>query len=108
MVFLHRGIRRAQFGTGLSESGTRREAAKDLCHTMDAPGYHGGGEVVRASDDVRNDFGVLGIGDARLEYANDSRSAIAEAAQPHRFADNRAVLLERGGPETIRENNHAD
>src|SRR5262249_20302168 len=91
----------------LIESGARCEAAKDLCHAMDSPGDHGGGEVVRAGDYVCNDFGVLGIGYARFEHANDSRSAVAEAAQPHRFADNRAGLLERAGPETIRENNYA-
>jgi hypothetical protein len=44
---------------------------------MEAAGDHGGREVVRAGDDVGDDFGILGIGDGRLEDTDDGGGAVA-------------------------------
>src|SRR5262249_39924511 len=75
-------------------------------HAMDAAGDHGGGEVVRAGDDIGDDFGVLRIWDAGFEDADDGRRPIAKdtAIKANGFADDRRIFLKSGRPETIGEN----
>ena len=62
---------------------------------------------MRAGDDVGDDFGVLGIGDARLEDADDGRIAIIGAAEANGLADDRRILVKSGRPETVGENDDA-
>ena len=42
---------------------------------MDAAGDHGGGKMMRAGDHVGDDFGVGGVGNRRLEDADDGGGA---------------------------------
>src|SRR5579864_173203 len=60
--------------------------------------------MVRAGDDVSDDFRVLRVRNARLEHANYGCGATAKAVEANGFSDDRLVLLEGGGPETICEN----
>ena len=62
---------------------------------------------MRAGDDVRDDLGILGIGDAGFEDANDGRGPVADAAQANRLADDRRILVKSSRPETIGENDDA-
>src|SRR5580700_11004897 len=76
---------------------------------MDAARDHGCREVVRAGDDVGDDFGILGIGDARFEDADDGGRAIAHgpAAEPDGSAKDGRIFPKSGRPESIRENDDA-
>ena len=59
-MFLDHGrIDGAQLGASLIEGDTGSETAEELSHAMDTAGDHGGGEMMRAGDDVGDDFGVL-------------------------------------------------
>ena len=107
MFFHHGRVGGTQLGAGLVESGAGREAAEELGHAVDAAGDHGGGEMVRAGDDVGDDFRVGGIRDGRLEDADDGSETVADAAEAKRFADDRGIALEGGGPEAIGEDDHA-
>src|SRR5260370_36104539 len=109
MCFGHRSVDGAQLGASLIESGTGSETAKELRHAMEATSDHGCREVVRAGDDVGDDFGILGIGDGRFEDADDSGRAIAHGApaEAHSFTEDGRILPKSGGPETIRENDDA-
>src|SRR5580704_13893206 len=109
MLLNHGPVDGAQLGAGLIEGGTGSETAKELSHAMDTTGDHGGGEVVRAGDDISNDFGVLGIWDAGFEDADDGGRPIAKdaAIKANGFADDRRILFKSGGPETIGENDDA-
>ena len=86
MVLLHRGVGGTQLSTSLIESNSGSETAEKLSHAMDAAGDHGRGKMMRARDHVGDDFGILGIGDAGLEDANDRGRAIPEAAKANCFA----------------------
>src|ERR1700677_2667528 len=74
---------------------------------MDAAGDHGRGKMMRTGDHVGDDFGILRVGDARLEHANDGRRPITDATEANRFADNRRILAQSGRPETVGKNNDA-
>src|SRR2546425_12434894 len=76
---------------------------------MDAAGDHGGGKVMRAGDDVGDDFGVLGIWDGGFEHADDGGRPIAQhtAIEANGFAEDGRIFLKSGRPETIRENDDA-
>src|SRR5215470_6669143 len=106
MIVEHRPIDGAQLGASLIEGDTGSETTKELSHAMDTAGNHGGGEVVRAGDDIGDDFGVLRICDAGLEDADDGRRPIAKdtAIKANGFAEDRRIFLKRGRPETIGEN----
>ncbi len=71
---------------------------------MNAAGDHGRGEMMRACDDVGDDFGVLWVGNAGFEDADDFRRPFTKAAEANGLADDRRILAESGGPETIGEN----
>ena len=107
MVFLHRGVGGAQLSASLLGSDSRSETAEKLSHAVDAASDHGCGKMMRAGDDVRDDFGVLRIWDARLEDANNCRRAITNAAQANSFADDRRIPVKSGRPETVGENDDA-
>src|ERR1700677_4690092 len=107
MLLFHRRVYRAQLSASLIESDSGSEMAENLSHAMDAASDHGCGKVMRAGDHVGNNFGLLRIGDARFEDANDCRRAITDAAEANGFPDHRGILVKSGGPETIRENNDA-
>ena len=62
---------------------------------------------MRARDHVGDDFGIFRIRHARLEDANDGRSAISKAAEPNGFADNVRILVEGRRPETVRKDYNA-
>src|SRR5438445_6669552 len=109
-MFLDHGpVNGAQLGASLIQGGTGSQAAKELRHAMDTASDHGGGDVMRAGDDVGDDFGVLGIGDAGFEDADDGGGPIAKYTdiKPNSFSDDRRVFLKSGGPETIGENDDA-
>src|SRR5271154_4804223 len=71
---------------------------------MNAAGDHGRGKMMRAGDDVGDDFGLLRVWDAGFEDANDFRRPFTYAAQADGLANDRRVLAKSGGPETIGEN----
>src|SRR5580704_19094742 len=107
MLLLHRRVGGAQLSAGLIDGDSRSETPEKLRHAMDAPSDHGCGEMMRAGDDVGNNFGILRIWDARLEHANDCRGAIPDATQANGFADDRRILVKRVRPETVREHDNA-
>src|SRR5271154_6285266 len=67
---------------------------------MHAAGNHGGGKMMRAGDDVGDDFGFGGIGDGRFKNADNGGGARVQAEG---VADYRGVALADGGPETVGE-----
>ena len=107
MILLHCGIDGAQLCAGLIKGSARSETAENLGHTMNAARDHGCGKMMRAGDDVRDNFGILRIRDAGFEHANDCGRAIADAAEAKGFADNGSVLVKGGGPEPIGEHDNA-
>jgi hypothetical protein len=88
----------------LIESDSRSQTAEQFGHAMDAAGDHGGGEMVRAGYDVRNELGVSRVGNGRLEDADDGGGARIEA---NLLADNQRITVQRGGPEAIGEHRGA-
>jgi hypothetical protein len=101
-MFLDHGpVDGAQLGARLIEGGTGSETAKEFSHAMDTAGDHGGGDVVRAGDDIGDDFGVLGIWDAGFEDADDGGRPIAKdaAIEANGFADDRRIFFKSGRPE---------
>jgi hypothetical protein len=62
VVLLHGGIGGAQLAASLVESDAGSELTEEFGHAMDAARDHRGGEVVRAGDDVADDFGIRGYG----------------------------------------------
>ena len=86
------------------------EAAEKFGHAMDAAGDHGGGEMVRAGDDVGDDFGFGGIRHGRFEDADDggrARAAGVAGIELDSFADHGGIAVERVGPEAIGEDDGA-
>ena len=69
-------------------------------HAMDAAGDHGCGKMMRAGDDVGDDFGFGGIRHAWLQHADDHGRASAEA---NIFADDGGIALHYVGPKAIGE-----
>ena len=63
--------------------------------------------MVWAGHDVRDDFRLLRIRDARLEYADYGCRAIARHAEANSLADNRWISFEGVRPETIGEDDDA-
>src|SRR5262249_48980404 len=106
MFLGHGPIDGAQLGASLIEGDTGSETTKQLGHAMDTAGDHGGGEVVRAGDDIGDDFGVLRIWDAGFEDADHGRRPIAKdtTIKANGFADDRRIFRKSGRPETIGEN----
>src|SRR5712692_5762271 len=106
MFFGHGSVDGAQFDAGLLERDTGSETAKELGHTVEAVGDHGGGKMMRAGDDVGDDLRILGVGDGGLEDADNGGGAIAHgpAAKPDGFAEDGRILPKSGRPETIGEN----
>src|SRR6266478_4733900 len=75
---------------------------------MDAPVLHGRGEMMRAGDNVGNDFSVGRILDRGFEDADDSGRSIAEAtAEAKGFTDDGRIALESARPERISQNGDA-
>src|SRR5260370_3583832 len=109
MGFGHSPVDGAQLGASLIERDTGNETRKEFRHAMDAPSHHGCREVVRAGDDVGDDFGLLGIRDGGCEDANDSSGSTSHeaAAEKNGFADDARILPKSGGPEQIGENDDA-
>src|SRR5260370_23307171 len=69
---------------------------------MNAPVLHGRGQVMRAGDNVGDDFSIGRILDRGFEDADDSGSSIAEAtAETKDFTDDGRIALDGGRPETI-------
>src|SRR5713101_4400504 len=109
MFFGHGSVDGAQVDAGLLEGDTGSETAKELGHTVEAVGDHGGGKVMRAGDDVGDDFRILGVRDRGFEHADNGGGAIAHwpAAEPHDFAEDARIFPKSGRPETIGENDDA-
>src|ERR1700722_13216950 len=78
---LHRGVDRAQFSISRIESGSWSETPEKLRHAMDAASDHGCGKMMRTGHHIGDDFGVLGIGNGRLEHPNDGRTPITDATE---------------------------
>ncbi len=77
---------------------------------MDAAGDHRGGEMVRAGDDVGDDFGFGWIRHGRFENADDGGGARAAGIAGIEFdglAEDGGIAVERGGPEAIGEHDGA-
>src|SRR5262245_19935899 len=107
MFLLNRGINCLQLIASLFEGCSGSQTAKELGHAMHADRNHCRREMVRAGDDVGDDFGVLRIRDAGLEHTDYRRNSIAKAAESNCFAEDRRITVERGRPETIGENSNA-
>src|ERR1700740_2985557 len=109
MIFLHGAVDAAQHGASLIQGGARSETAKDLGHAMEAVSDHGRGKVMRTGDHIGDDLGVRGIRYGGFEDADDAASPIAKdaAIKTDGSTDDARVFLERCGPETIGENDHA-
>src|SRR5260370_4414273 len=75
---------------------------------MNAPVLHGRGQVMRAGDNVGDDFSIGRILDRGFEDAEASGSSIAEAtAETKDFTDDGRIALESGRPETIGQDDDA-
>src|SRR5271156_5078705 len=107
VVLLHRGVDGGQLSVSLIQSDSWSETPEKLRHAMDAASDHGCRKMMRTGDHVGDDFGILWIGDTRLEHANDDRRPITDATEANGFADDRRILAQSGGPETVRKNNDA-
>src|SRR5260370_2588916 len=107
MVLLHRGVRGAQRGASLVESGAGSELTEEFGHAMDAARDHRGGEMVRTDDDVADDFCIRGIRHTGFEDADHRGRTIAKAAEANGLADHTGIFFVNGGPKTIRENDDA-
>src|SRR5579864_622350 len=107
MVFLHCGVGGAQLVASLIDADSGSETAKQLSHAMNAPGDHGRGKMMRAGDHVPDDLGVLRVRHARFEHANDGRRPLTDTAEAYSFSNDRGVLVQRVGPESICEHDHA-
>src|SRR2546422_1032922 len=103
MLLGHGPVDGAQLGASLIEGGTGSKTGKELRHAMDAAGDHGCREVVRAGDDVGDDFRLLGIWDGGFEDSDDGGKPIANTAKAKGLAEHGGIAFEHGGPETIRE-----
>ena|SRR5881275_2131875 len=97
----------AQLGQGLIERDSGSKAAEQIRHAMHAARNHGGGEVVRAGDDVSNDSSIRRIRNGGLEDADDRGSARVKALQADLFANNGRIFLENRAPKRICENHDA-
>ena len=98
MIFFHPGIDGAQLGASLIEGGSGSETRKKFRHAMDPLGDHRCREMMGAAGNVGDDFGLLGIWDARLEHTDDRGRAIAKAKG---FANNGGISVESVRPKTI-------
>ncbi len=98
MVLDHPRVDGFELRARLLESRARRKAGEELRHPVHAPLDHRRRQVMRAGDDVRNDLRFGGIGNARLEHADDRRGPIPKA---HDLADDRPIGSERRRPEAI-------
>jgi len=104
----HRLVLGGEFGASGFESGVRLEAREDVGHAMKAARDHCRGEVMRAGDDVGDEFGFDGIWDGRLKDADDGCGARAlEAAKANDFADDGRIGVKRARPEFVSEDSHA-
>ena len=95
----HRAVNRAQLGAGLFDVRAGGEAAEKFGHAMDATGDHGGGEVVRAGDDVGDDFSFGWVRHGGFEDADDGGGAGAAGIAGIEFdglADDGRIAVERG------------
>ena len=102
------GVAGAELGAGLVEGGAGSEAAEELGHAMFAAGDHGGGEVVRAGDNVGDDFCGDGIGHRGFEDADDGGGAgPLEAVEAEGLAEDGGIGVQGLGPELIGEDDGA-
>ena len=90
-----------ELGSRSLDFDARRESTEQLRHPMHTPVDHRRIQVMRARDDVGDDLGLGGVGNRRLEDADDRRGAIA---QPNGPADHGWIALKLGGPEPVGEN----
>src|SRR5271156_3563821 len=101
MVLLHGGVDRAQLIARLVERGAGSKLAEKFGHAMDAAGDHRGGKMMRADDQVADDFCLSGVGHTGFKDADNRSGTIANAAQANGLADHIWIFLVNGGPETI-------
>ena len=92
------GMHGAQLRARVLQRDARRKTTEELRHPMRAPRLHRRAKVVRAGDDVGDDFGIGRVGHRGLEDAYHRRWARSEA---YRSPNNRWVSIERGRPESI-------
>jgi len=104
MLFNHRGVGDPELRPRLFQSRARGQPAEQLRHAVDAPGDHGGREVVRAGDDVGDDLGLCGIRDGRLQHPDDGRDP---RAQLDDLSEHRGVAMQRGRPKVVRQDHGA-
>src|SRR5262245_13930898 len=107
MLLLDRGVNCLQLAASLFEGCSGSQAAKELGHAMHAACNHCRREMMRAGDDVGDDFGVLRLRDAGLEHTDYRCNSIAKAAESKSLTEDRRIFVERARPETIGENGNA-
>src|SRR5258707_14166554 len=99
MILDYRGVDGAKFSACLIQSGTGNEAAEEFGHAVDAPILHGRGKMMRAGNNVGNDFCIRRIGDGGLEEADDRGRPIAEAAaSPDGLTNDGRITLDGARP----------
>ena len=107
MVFDHGGVDGAQLGASLVESGAGSKLTEKFGHAMDAAGDHGGGKMMRADDQVADNFCFRGIRHRGFQDADDSGGTIANAAEANGLADHMRIFFVNGGPVAIGEHDDA-
>src|SRR5260370_9129147 len=108
MRFDHRSMDGATLSARLLEIRARREQAKRFRQAMAGAVLHRRGEMMRAGDNVGDDFSIRGKLDRGFEDADDSGRSIAEAAaEANGFTDDGRIAPESARPETIGQDDDA-
>src|SRR5262249_46883972 len=95
MLPLHAAMYGVEFGAGLFQSGTGREASEEFGHAVDSSGDHRRGKMMRAGDDVADDLSLLRIRNTWFQNADDSGIArIDEGAEPNGLPDNGRIAVQ--------------
>src|SRR5438105_960454 len=98
MILCHRRVHGVQFDASLLKRRSRSETREKFRHAMGTLGDHRGRKMMRAACDVRDNFGLLWIRDARLEHAYDCGGTLAKL---NGLANHRRISMEGVRPETI-------
>jgi len=76
----HGRVAGGELGAGGVEGCAGSKAGEDFGHAVFAAGNHGGAEMVRAGDDIGDDFRGHGVGNRWLQDADNGCGARAHGA----------------------------
>src|SRR5262245_59770347 len=100
MILSHRRVHGAQVDASLLKRCSGSQTREKFRHAMGTLGDHRRRKMMRAAGDVRDNFGLLWIRDARLKHTDDCGGTFAKL---NGLANHRRVSVESVGPETISE-----